>query len=241
MNRRESLAALTGAAASLAGCSGFGSGSSESSPTPAADGEPTGDGPGHGSTGDPDTLLVRTGTERPPLWLTDGDDDGRPAADERRHYHDSEVLDTVSRADSLTAVESVDASRVDDFLDATDFGTETLYLETTQVEACFELMLCRIAWGPRRVSTDYGRRTLPWDEPCEADERVFEARLIRIPDAISADDVNSHSSSIGGNPCGAGGPRAEGSGEATSGTALEETDGSTSDATTTTTTSGGEQ
>jgi hypothetical protein len=238
MDRRESLAALAGAAAALAGCSGFGEAGGESSATPAADRGSTGDGPGHGSTGDPESLLVRTPTEQPPLWLSDDQNEGRPTPDERRHYHDSEVIDTVSLANNLELAETVDEGRVNEFLDGTDFQTETLYLETVQVEACFELMLCRIAWGPRKVSTDYGRRTLPWDEPCGADERVFEARLIRIPDSIAADDVNSFSSSVGGSPCGADGPRAEGSGGSDSGTALEETDGSTSDATTTT---GGEQ
>lgn len=221
MNRRESLAALAGAAASLAGCSGFGAGSDEASPTQAADGEPAGDGPGHGSTGDPATLLVRTATERPPLWLTNPDDDEQPTVHERRRYHDSTVLDTVSKTDSLTAVKSVDENRVDEFLDATDFKAETLYLETIQLEACFELQLCRIAWQPNKVSTDYGRQTLPWDEPCRADKLVFEARLVRIPDAIAADEVNSYSSSIGGSPCGADGPRAEGSGGGSSGTGTE--------------------
>jgi len=237
VNRRESLAALAGVAASLAGCSGFGAGGGESSPTPAADREPTGGGPGHGSTGDPESLLIRTATERPPLWLTDGRDEGRPTPHERRHHHDSAVVDTASRADSLAAAEGVDEDSVDEFLDATDFESETLYLETFQVEACFELQLCRVAWGPKEVSTDYGRRTLPWDEPCGADERVFGARLLRIPDAIAADDVNSFSSSVGGRPCGAGGPRAEGSSEASSVTTSAATETPTQDATTT----GGEQ
>lgn len=220
MNRRESLAAFAGAAASLAGCSGFVTGSGESSSTATAGEAPIADGPGDGSTGDPETLLVRTATDRPPLWLTDqdGEDGGRPSPVDRRSHHDSTVVDTVSIADRLAVAETVDRSRLDDFLDATDFETETVYLETIQIEACFELQLCRIAWGPSKVSTDYGRQTLPWDEPCGADEHVFETRLIRIPDAIAADDVNSFSSSVGGGPCGAGGARAVGSGGSSSGT-----------------------
>jgi len=91
MNRRESLAVVAGAAATLAGCSGFASSSSDSSTTPAADGgEP--EGPRSGSTRDPETLRVWTATDRRPLWLADPDaENGGPP--------DSEPPDARTRLD----------------------------------------------------------------------------------------------------------------------------------------------
>lgn len=218
MNRRESLAVVAGAAATLAGCSGFASSSSESSATPAADGQEP-DGPKSGSTGDPEMLLVRTATDRRPLWLADPDaeDGGRPTASRRTREHDSIVVDSQSRADRLSMADAVDSQRVDSFLSATDFETETLYLETIQVRACFELVLCKVSWRPDEVSTDYGRHGLPYGTRCRVDEHVFEARLIRLPERLDADEVNGYSSSIGGGRCGGGGPRAVAEGDGGSG------------------------
>lgn len=219
MNRRESLAVVAGAAATLAGCSGFASSSSESSETPAADGrEP--EGPRSGSTGDPEMLRVRTATDRRPLWLADPDAEGggRPTSSRRRREHDSTVVDTQSRADRLSLADAVDAERVDSFLSATDFETETLYLETIQVRACFELVLCKVSWQPDEVSTDYGRHGLPYDTRCRVDEHAFEARLIRLPERLDADEVNGYSSSVGGGGCGRDGPRAVAEADGGSGT-----------------------
>jgi len=225
MNRRESLAVIASAAATLAGCGGFASNSSEaSSETPAAD-EPVTDGPDSGSEADPDALLVRVDTDRPPLWLaaSDSDDGGRPTPHDRRRYLESTVVDTESRADRLTVADGVDRQRVDSFLTGTDFGTETLYLQTVQVEECFRLDLCRIAWHADKVSTDYAQRVRPYDERCGVDEHVIEARLVRIPDALDADSVNAYSSSIGGGPCDRDGPdaRAEEAGGSGSSTPTE--------------------
>jgi hypothetical protein len=225
MNRRESLAVVASAAATLAGCSGFASNSSEAlSETPAADRSVT-DGPGSGSETEPDVLAVRVDTDGPPLWLADSDSDdgGRPTVHDRRRYLESTVLDTQSRADRLTVADDVDRQRVDSFLTGTDFATETLYLGTVQVEKCFRLDLCRIAWRSDKVSTDYAQRVRPYDERCGVDEYVFEARLVRIPDALDAAAVNTYSSSIGGGHCDRDGPdaRAEEAGGSGSSTPTE--------------------
>jgi len=201
MDRRESLALFAGAAATLAGCNGL-AGSSSSSSDVAGDGERTvTDGPSSGTETDPETLLVRVDSDGQPVWHSDGDGDGQPTPRRRERHLDSIVVDTDARADSLSTADGVDAEAVGSFPDATDFDAETVYVETIRVEECFRLDLCRISWQADEVSTDYSRRTRPYDERCGVDEWVFETRLIRIPDPLDADDVRGHSSSIGTGTC----------------------------------------
>lgn len=205
---------VVGVATSLAGCSGFASQSQDSTASPTAGERTNGDGPGIGSVSDPDVLLVRRDTTRPPLWFdaAEDEDGGRPTVDEHTPFHESSVIDTPARADRISAADGVDADRVETFLDDTDFATETLYLQAIQVEACFELTLCSIGWRSDKVSTDYVRQVLPYDVQCGADDHVFEGRLIRIPDALSADRVNSYASSIGTGGCDGSGSRGHATG-----------------------------
>jgi hypothetical protein len=161
---------------------------------------------------DPETLLVRVDTDRPPIWLArpNNEAEGRPTASERDRWRESIVIDDTARADRLGVVESVDREQVESFLAATDFEVETVYVEMGAVEECFRLDLCHISWTPTEISTDYTRRTRSYTERCEVDEWVIEARLIRIPDAIEADDVNGYSSSVGTGACDQRQGRAEG-------------------------------
>lgn len=220
MDRRESLTLLAGAAAMLAGCNGL-AGSSSSSSDVAGNGERTvTDGPSSGTETDPEALLVRVDSDGKPVWLSDADGDGPPTPRRRERHLDSVVVDTDARADRLSMVDDVDAEAVGSFLDSTDFDAETVYVETIRVEECFRLDLCRISWQADEVSTDYSRRTRPYDERCGVDERVFETRLIRIPDPLDADSVRGHGSSIGTGAChrsrpGPGAEGGESSGEAT--------------------------
>lgn len=212
MNRRESLAAIAGVAATLSGCAGFGSSSSSATSSPTASERTVSDGPSSGSLRDPALLQRRSDGSRPPIWFGEQDPDevGRPNAPERRRVLESTVIDTASRAGRLSVADGIDREAVDEFIAATDFATETLYLEQAEIGECFRLHLCRIAWQPDQVSTDYGRQTRPYSERCAVDQRVFEARLIRIPDPLDSDTVHSFSRSIGTASCGEDGMRAEG-------------------------------
>jgi hypothetical protein len=91
--------------------------------------------------------------------------------------------------------------QVKSFFAATDFAAETVYIEMGAVEGCFQLDLCQVSWTPSEISTDYTRQSRSYTERCEVNEFVIEARLIRIPDMIEADNVNSFSSSIGTGTC----------------------------------------
>lgn len=196
--RRALLSGAAGLAAGLSGCSGLLDGSAESTRT-----EPRDDGSASRSETNPETLLLRVDAERPSVWLarSDSDADGRPTASQRERWRDHIILDDSARAGRLRVADTVDRDQVRSFLTATDFEAETVYVETGSVEECFRHTLCHIRWTPTEISTDYTRLSRPYTERCTADERVVEARLIRIPDAIEADNVNSYSSSVGTAGC----------------------------------------
>jgi len=242
VNRRAVLALAAGTAASLAGCSGFASSAGESASERPDSERTVTDGPDSGTTTDPELVLVREGTDRQPIWLADpdGDDDGRPTPRPDQRHIDSVIVDSESRADRLSVASDVDGETVRSFLAATDFDAETVIVETVRVEECFRLSLCRISWQPREISTDYTRRSRDWDDACAVDEWVFEARLIRIPDAIRADSSSARSTSIGTGACRPGGPGTEAVGTGGSGPSTPvDSDGETP--TGTNATSGGEQ
>ncbi|GGK72786.1 hypothetical protein [Haloarcula sebkhae] len=114
---------------------------------------------------------------------------------------ESEIIDTAARADRVSVVEDADRSEIRSFLDGTDFDTETVYVQTVTIEECFQLTLCQIRWAADNITTDYGRVSRPYDEPCTAGNKIYAVWVIRIPDTVNADDISSYSSSIGGNSC----------------------------------------
>ena len=199
--RRTFLHGAAGLATALAGCSGLIDGSADSTRTAPRDG--SSDAPASGSVTDPASLLLRVDTDRPPIWLArpDSETGGRPTASERDRWREAIVVDDSARADRISVVDTVDREQVESFFAATDFAAETVYVEMGVVEECFRLDLCHISWTPTEISTDYTRRSRPYTERCEVDEWVIEARLIRVPDVIEADNVNSYSSSIGTGAC----------------------------------------
>lgn len=213
LTRRSLLSGVAGLSTVLAGCGGVGDGSAGSTRTASRDDSP--DGPMSGSATDPETHLVRVDTDRPPIWLVRADDDGdRPTASRRDRWRDSIIVDDASRADRISVADAVDRDPVESFFAATDFEAEAVYVEMGEVRECFRLDLCHVGWSSTGISTDYARRSRPYTEHCEADEWVIEARLIRIPDPIDADNVNSYSSSIGTGVCDRQRANAEGEGGA---------------------------
>ena len=208
--RRALLQGAAGLTVALTGCSSLTDDSTE--PTPTASEDTVTDGPASGSVTDPDVLLLRMNTDRPPIWLgnPDSEGDGRPAPSERNRWRDSIIVDDSARAERINVADAVDSDPVESFLAETDFESETIFIEMGQVEECFRLELCQIRWTPTEISTDYARLTRSYTERCEVDEWLLEARLIRIPDALEEDNVNTYSSSIGGGSCDQRQARAEG-------------------------------
>lgn len=209
MNRRESLAAVAGIAGTLAGCTAFDGDSSMTSHSPTVTERSVSDGPKSGVLSDPALLKGRSDGPDPPIRFGGQDTMERHNRFGRRRVLESTVIDTQSRANQLAVGPGIDREQVDTFVSATTFDTETLYLEQAEIGACFTLNLCRIAWQPDEVSTDYGQQTRPYTERCKADQQVFEARLIRLPDSLDSDEVRSFSRSIGTASCGGDSARAE--------------------------------
>jgi len=210
--RRALLHGACGLVTTLAGCGGLFERNTESTSTATeTDGAAA---PGAGTVSDPETVVTRVDTDRLPVWIED--EDGRPT--ERRHSRRlaTEVIDTAAKADRVAVAESVDRSPIERFLDKTDFETETLYLQNMVVGECFRLTLCQVSWTPEKISTDYGRVSRPYDETCSAGNKVYAVWVIRIPEPITADDISSYSSSIGGNTCDSRGVSAVGEGESLS-------------------------
>jgi hypothetical protein len=213
LTRRRLLRGAVGLTAGLAGCDGL---REPDGPTRTA--SPTasigGSVPTAGATTSPETARVRVADGRPPIWLAGPDrDDGRPGRDDGSRHLSSVVVDSRSRAERVETVDVPAAERARSLLADTSFDRETVYVENHRVEDCFRLDLCRVAWQSTRVETDYARVLLPYDERCVADERVAEGWLVRIPAALSEEDVNGYATSVGSAAC----DRTAGRGGATAG------------------------
>jgi hypothetical protein len=201
LTRRRLLHGAAGLAAGLAGCSGVEElGGSTRTPSPTADRD--GSGTTATSTTDPETIRVRVADGRPPVWLADPErNDGRPTPGDRSRHLSAIVVDSRSRAERVELVDVPAAEDARSFIANTSFDRETVYVENHRVRDCFRLDLCRVSWGPSRVETDYARTVLPYNERCGADEWAAESWLIRIPTALSDEEVNSHSTSVGSGVC----------------------------------------
>lgn len=195
--RRRLLHVAAAVTAGLAGCGGLTGEESSTSRSVTEGTETIGTGPN--AETNPETVLVRANTERPPVRIED--DDGTSAGSERPERRSARlshaVIATESKAKRLVVADGIDREPITSFLSATDLDGETLYLETTRVDECFRLQLCAIAWADDEVRTEYGRLLRPYDERCVTDRRVFESRLIRIPTALDPDEVRSYGSSVG--------------------------------------------
>jgi hypothetical protein len=194
--RRRLLQVATAVTAGLAGCGGLSGNESSSSRTVSENAGSMIS--GENSETDPDTVRIRTDTSTPPIRSADADE--TPTTSDRRKRRSlrpsSIIVDEQSRADELVVTDSADEDSVSSFLSATDFDSETIYVETRSVQECFRLQLCGISWDSGEIRTGYVRQTRPYDERCSVDKEVFESRLIRIPAALDREEVNSYGSSM---------------------------------------------
>lgn len=204
--RRRLLQVATAAAGGLAGCGGLtGDAVQSSRSSSASDGT---NAPEGNTVTDPPTVLLRGESERPLIRLGDADEeDPEPFHSDRSPRLTNELVAAESKGRQLTAADDGDRERVSSFVSATDFDSETLYLESKWVRECFRLQFCSISWEPSTVRTHYVRTLRPYDERCAADAHVVESRLIRLPAALEEASVSGYGSSTSGSgQCG--GPRA---------------------------------
>ncbi len=144
----------------------------------------------------PPTLRLRGGTDAPPVR--------RPPSKQRRHRpfdgRDWDVHSWTLDRENADAVRVVPDGRetVEAFLAATDFETETVYVQSMRVLSCYTVTLCSVSWGGDGIEIGYGRKLKPYTAACEADTRVYESRLIRIPATVEG---VGGSTSLGGSAC----------------------------------------
>ncbi len=195
LTRRRLLHVATATAGGLAGCSQFTGGEASSTRSVSSDGAAI---PESDTVTDPP--MVRRRAAVPPIRLTDpgSDPTETPRWESASRLNQYEVLDSQSRARRLTITDGMDDDELSSFVSATNFDSETLYLETQQVKECFRLQLCYVSWQSKEIQTDYTRTLRPYDEACTADDHVFESRLVRLPVALDAESINSYGSSISG-------------------------------------------
>jgi len=159
----------------------------------------------------PDHRMVRSTDERPAVWFRDADEtaatetnDRAPVyADGRGFVASSDDADRLRFAD----VEGAQAAR--QFVDDTDFDAATVYLLTRSVRECLTLELCNVTWTENDVEFDFGSRHRDADVSCRADARDGVSVLVRIPEALDPDAINSYGSSWSSSPCGRRRPPAE--------------------------------
>jgi hypothetical protein len=197
--RRRVLAVAAAAAGSTAGCLGSESSSSESHSGTEGPGRTI---PDEQTTTDPATLFRRAEAERAPIHLRSPDaeesNDDEPT-DRGRHLQ-TVLVGSASKADRLVVGSDDSNEELASFVSSTNFDTESLYLETKQIEACFRLSLCYITWQDG-IRTAYSREIRPYDELCSVDTKALESRLIRLPVALDEGSINSYGSSVGGGRC----------------------------------------
>ncbi|WP_202935131.1 hypothetical protein [Halorussus amylolyticus] len=160
-------------------------------------------------------MLRDSGEESPVVLPTDEDDSN----DETTAESPPETRPESGRRSGFVATEG-EAARVwfgdvdgaDEarkFVANTDFDAETLYVETRPVGECQTLELCSVTWSDTDIDTQYGGGYRDADVSCDADARVSVSTLIRIPERIDPEHVNSHGSGWSSSGCRRERPREE--------------------------------
>lgn len=189
--RRLLTTAAAGFCGALAGCNEFSPG--ERSETPGDHGLPN-------VERDPKHLSLRGPEDRALYWLAEEETDEHSPSPSERHGG-RELIASVETADRVRFPDHVDADAAGEFLAETDFESETVYVESRRVNACFELRLCYVEWASNDVETQYGSSYRDPDVRCETDERQTAAVMIRIPDALDPDRVRSYGSGWSSSAC----------------------------------------
>ncbi|QLG62536.1 hypothetical protein [Halorarum salinum] len=180
--------ALRGAAALLplaAGCNGTEFDSPSRTPTERR-------GPENVET-DPELATLRGPGERAVVWFADGrtatDGDGPPES-----YHPQGFVADGERVDATRFADVDGAGAAREFLEATDFDEETVYVDQSRIGECYRRELCYVGWSATEIRTDYGRVLRDVDVACETDTYDTVATLVRIPDVVDPDQVSGYGS-----------------------------------------------
>lgn len=181
--RRRFLAtAAAGLSGGLAGCDE--STADERTETPGVDGLPN-------IERDPEYETLRGPEDRPVYWLAPEAETERSETTPTR-VRGRNLIASAETAERVRFADGFDADAAQEFITATDFENETLYLSPRRAKACFEIRPCYVEWAVDEIHTQYGSYYRDADVRCEADTREMVVSVIRIPDALDPDQVRSY-------------------------------------------------
>lgn len=212
LTRRRALQAAVGVLSGLAGCNDATTGPDpDDAPTgtPAVDREPSG--PDYAR--DPESVVLRTDGVDPqnlPAWYahepeavpTDG---GTVASSDRAAdglIADRETAETFTTADGRSVSDVSDSpERVREFVLATDFEAETVFVDHWFVEECYRVQLCYVDWSDGELESKFGTVLRDHDVHCDAHDRDTAVTVARLPVALDPDEIRTGSTSYGTNGC----------------------------------------
>jgi hypothetical protein len=103
--------------------------------------------------------------------------------------------ETAERLRFTADVDGTDAAR--EFVAATDFSRETVYVLHYSIDACRRLTLCYVTWSESEIDVRFGRAYRPPDVACDVDDRDVIAVFVRIPAVIESGSLNGHGAGSG--------------------------------------------
>ncbi|SFB99460.1 hypothetical protein SAMN05444422_103407 [Halobiforma haloterrestris] len=178
-SRRRLLAAAGGCLATVfAGCAGDGSESTTESS--ASEGPPDG---GFDSTHEYESLFVRA--DDPDPFVYRSEDEAEDAQDDETVAHRLSrlfVVDESAAADLWIepGLADEDESEIRDFLEATDFESQSVVVHQRTIEDCYERRLLGIEARDDEYRARFCQTLKAPMTPCEADRELMEAILVRI-------------------------------------------------------------
>ena len=140
LTRRRLLHGASALAIGLAGCSGTSSSGRSSSnlPTDAENVEL-----------DPDVVALRNTEDEQTAWIGQRPTETRTPTEREPRITDREagLIASADRAAKLSFGDVNGRTEARSFVEATDFETETLLLETRRVAECYTLECCAVTWS----------------------------------------------------------------------------------------------
>ncbi|WEL17057.1 Uncharacterized protein SVXHr_0882 [Halorhabdus sp. SVX81] len=107
--------------------------------------------------------------------------------------------ETVEALQFQPGVPSEDVTATREFLNATDFSEETVYVTHIRPKSCYQYRIHSVTWQYSDVEYEYCSELRPPDEQCAADTRVGMALCFRLPAVV---DMDLHSGGSSGHfPC----------------------------------------
>jgi hypothetical protein len=212
--RRGVLLGAAGLLAGLAGCNeDTGDDGTPAERTPTDPGEPRD--VGEDGTRDPEQYALRGDDDGVIAWFAEGpgaagadtsDSDGTTDAgtippDERR---DEGVIADEATAATLSFGDVDGAEEAREFVEATDFDSESIYLDQTPLGDCYRLELCSADWGGEELSLRYVSVLQDYDVACSGRDRDTLAMFVRVPVALDPDRRANVERSNRGVQCGQG-------------------------------------